>query len=451
MVTFQPGKEHNACISEDQKYQGHLYKEKEKKGASNKRQSTNGHDSSKAMIPRSAYMEDAPEGDDSNAVAALNVPPRAPTPPSAHEALPENVNVFDFLVSDATPGAFPQEVEAPRQPALLEERVPQYVSGDSQYSQHSNGNGSQYLQHGFSYGNAPVEPTFQRYDSWQNMNDLQQPHTLMPPPPYVTPGPKTDRSDHKSKSEKSDKKRKRQQVEELDLSSAKRPSSRDHTSSHNGLRPGSGGKTLHSGLTGGLSRLVTDPEFFDDRIDAGPTPISPIKRTKRDKDAKDERRKSSYTSYSTTTIKPPSASTRPADDRERRSYSKEQDRESQSSRQRHERRRHDSPDSPDDVYRTARKPHRSIEYASDRPARPMSVQPTSTNQVAVAYSSRAELFLSFVNKGPDSDKGCSINKALKRYHRERDVKGDDKEDDDKELWKSLRLRKNERGEIVLFV
>ena len=45
-----------------------------------------------------------------------------------------------------------------------------------------------------------------------------------------------------------------------------------------------------------------------------------------------------------------------------------------------------------------------------------------------------------------------MNKALKRYHRERDIKGETaKEEDDKELWKSLRLRRNERGEIVVFV
>ena len=72
------------------------------------------------------------------------------------------------------------------------------------------------------------------------------------------------------------------------------------------------------------------------------------------------------------------------------------------------------------------------------------------NQI-VSYSSRADLFLSFIKKGPDSERGCSINKVLKRYHRERDVRGEQKEDDNKELWKALRMRKNERGEIVLFI
>ena len=66
----------------------------------------------------------------------------------------------------------------------------------------------------------------------------------------------------------------------------------------------------------------------------------------------------------------------------------------------------------------------------------------------VVYRTRAELFLSFVNKGPESENGCSINKALKRYHRERGT-GLAKQDEEKELWKSLRVRRNERGEVTI--
>ena len=70
----------------------------------------------------------------------------------------------------------------------------------------------------------------------------------------------------------------------------------------------------------------------------------------------------------------------------------------------------------------------------------------------VIFKPRADLFLSFVNKGPDSERGCSMNKALKRFHRERSASGTSlgKPVEEKELWRSLRLRKNERGEIVLF-
>lgn len=160
----------------------------------------------------------------------------------------------------------------------------------------------------------------------------------------------------------------------------------------------------------------------------------------------------------------------------------------------------------------------------------------SSNQLVIYRRSRADLFMSFVNKGPESEKGCSMNKALKRYHRERGTgfglnggggiggvggshvgmnganghgNGDGinagggsgvhgggngnggggganggagygngngngngngigggangngsgngngngqlaRADEEKELWKSLRLRRNDRGEIVLF-
>ena len=71
----------------------------------------------------------------------------------------------------------------------------------------------------------------------------------------------------------------------------------------------------------------------------------------------------------------------------------------------------------------------------------------------VLFKPQAEQFLSFVTKGPDSERGYSMNKALKRFHRERSASGDSsllKAEEEKELWRSLRLKKNDRGEIVLF-
>ena len=465
---------HTSCISEAQKYQGHLYREKDKKSRGDKRKSIIADDNSQAMVPRRAYVEDAPEGDDSQAIAVIDVPPRAPTPPSAIEPvgeLPENVNVFDFLVSEETPNGTKSAVH------FLEERRPMehshhHAIGDSQYSQYSNG--SQFTQNGFSYGYSPVPPSFSRYDSWPNLTDAQHSQAIMPPPPYVTPAPKERRREEKERqtTEKSDKKRKRHQVEELDLSTTKRPSSRDKMML-DAPREASGGRVLHSGLTGGLNKLITNPEFYEDRIEAGPTPIlSPIKRTrredKREDDLKKDRRKSSYMSYSTTTASSkPSSGRHAVDDKHYRSRSpverkyhddkhhrraRSADRSSHYRDDRHP--KHPSSNSSDD--RPHRKHLKAIEYAPERPA---SVQPNATNQL-VNYQSQsqshshsgADLFMSFINKGPDSERGCSINKVLKRYHRERDIRGDAAKDkEDKELWKLLRLRKNERGEIVLFI
>ena len=59
---------------------------------------------------------------------------------------------------------------------------------------------------------------------------------------------------------------------------------------------------------------------------------------------------------------------------------------------------------------------------------------------------------SFTNKGPKSERGCSINKTLKKYHRRRATMGLglDKSKEEKKLWRALRLKRNDRGEIVLF-
>lgn len=371
-----------------------------------------------------------------HAVAVVDVPPRAPTPPPIAEPvgpLPEGINVFDFLVSDATPKA--AQLGAPDERRMLEHATPQV---QSQYSHYSNGNGSQYMECGYSYGNAPIPPGMERFDSWNNLTEPQA---------FVTPANKEQKRPKKGKgtAEKSDKKRKRN-VEELDLSSAKRPQSRDQPMSD---APATGGRLLHSGLTGGLNKLVTDSSFYEDptdRIDAGPTPISPLKGNKRGKDrkdTKDERRKSSYVSYSTTTKSS-------KDDKRYRSRSPERERrhDKHDKQEKYDKRRRSYRDdsiSSEDRSRLSRKT-KAIDY----PDRPGSVQPSSKNAL-VSYSTRAEMFLSFINKGPESQHGLSMNKVLKRYHRERDlVRTEEKDEEDKELWKSLRLRRNSRGEIVLF-
>jgi cell growth-regulating nucleolar protein len=74
-------------------------------------------------------------------------------------------------------------------------------------------------------------------------------------------------------------------------------------------------------------------------------------------------------------------------------------------------------------------------------------------------------FLSLVTKGPESSRGFSVNKVLKRFHREFTDEFDDDRgrdqgrsradrerriEDEKDLWRTLRVKQNERGEVVLF-
>jgi cell growth-regulating nucleolar protein len=272
MVHFQ-GTEyraHTSCMSEAQKYQGHLYRgDKKAKANQNQKQ---------ALVPSKA-----PEPTTTK-VAQVNAPPKAPSPPPSGAELPPGVNVFDYMDT----------------PAKIE------------------------------------------------------------PASFATPASKRDCHDKN----KSDKKRKRTQ-EDQDTA--------EQT------------PALHSGLTGGLDRMLSGPEFgHSDSV--APSPLVSKKRSKKDKA---------------------------------------------------------------DSEAPSRQAASSVKSSSQKSAASSSNARQDKQQLAT-YRSPAEHFLSFVNKGPESDGGLSINKALKRYHRERQAKGE-KDDGDKDLWKHLRIRKNDRGEYVLFI
>lgn len=62
---------------------------------------------------------------------------------------------------------------------------------------------------------------------------------------------------------------------------------------------------------------------------------------------------------------------------------------------------------------------------------------------------QCDAFLSNV-PGTESEKGYSIHKALKRWHKQNDVRSSSsKAEAEQELWRGLRFRKNDRGEIVV--
>lgn len=402
---------HTSCMSEAQKYQGHLYRG-EKKGKGPQQKSVTTQET--AIVPRKAYVEDEVDEDGpKGAIAVVDVMPRAPSPPPAASDPPEQINVFDFLVTDPSPSA------------------PSHANGVSRDAHHSNAHDKEYVTQGYSYGNAPVQPSLDRYESWASLHDplRTDSQSTMPLPPYTTPASKKDRDGSKLEKHKheknSDKKRKRHQLDELDMSRVRQ--SQDQIMED-------APPVLHSGLTGGLSRLLARPVDFL----TGPSPQSPLKRNKTERtEDQDDRRK-----VSDTTHKSSSSRRRHDDDRDDdrgRDMHKEPNRERHRKHRRH--RHRDSSSSEDDV-RPSRKHVKAIEYRNP------SAEPSNNNQV-ISYKSPAELFMSFVNKGPESERGVSINKALKRYHRERDDRGE-RDSGDKNLFKELRVRRNERGEMVLF-
>lgn len=367
-------------MSEDQKYQGALYKEKKSKPAS--------HSPAQQKMDHKPYVEDVPEdvfGDyednsDDDTRSPIEPLPEAPTPPPA----PEAVNVFDFLVASNTPNA--STVNFPHQPGgVSHEEDTQLVRYDPEANGYDDGCmlGDELVH----YGTGPI-----------------------PTGPYETPAPKAARKKTREGSEmKTDKKRKRLHIETDQIMTDAPP-------------------VLHSGLTGGLNRMmkpVLPPSPDYSGGDAAPT--SPIKKSKHSKHSKSSRHETNSIGNNLLAMVTPG--TKPT-------KVKKKKKTKATTSKKHKTRHHGDDKAP-----------KLIEY---RP--PQSRDGKEGESQMVVYKPRADLFLSYVNKGPESERGCSVNKALKRFHRERANSRESlsKGLEEKELWKSLRLRRNDRGEIVLF-
>jgi len=320
--------------------------------------------------------------DDSYSVNDL---PEAPTPPSAVER--RNTNVFDFLIENPTPTA--SHVSLPTTASVETQLVrfdpdAEAVNGDFEMK----------------------DDSLLTYDG-----------PMPPPSNFETPAPKTARRKVKDtdKEGKKDKKRKRLHIET------------DHAMQD-------APPVLHSGLTGGLNRLMSRPSVFPPSPDYSGdnnAPPTPIKKSKSKKPSPKNPARSTTEALSSglmAMIAGPKA--KPAKKKAKTSSSS-------------------SPPKKKSVKRldSAKEP-KLLEY---RPGSKEGETTTNGNEIVV-FKPRVDHFLSFVNKGPESDRGCSLNKALKRYHRERSGSGVSlsKALEEKELFKSLRMKKNDRGEIVLF-
>ncbi|KAH8841335.1 hypothetical protein MCOR27_008736 [Pyricularia oryzae] len=382
---------HTSCISEEQKYQGALYKPKQPK----RNQQNNQFENETPAAPEPpkdmahvAYVEDAPEenddyeafNDDVDDVRPRRGPmPEAPTPPSAMD---EHPNVFDFLVGNPTPKASHSDLRA-------EANIQEPASESTQLVR-------------FKYDSAPG------VDDKENAKEGE----LVKFGSMETPA-------NKDKKKSKDKKRKRLHVDTRDAIMTDAP------------------PVLHSGLTGGLKGLMRGPSVFPpspgDSADAAETPASPLKKSRHSKHGRNRVESIGNNLISMLT------SSKPAKTKKRKHGSPSA---KKSSKHKSEHRRSSS---------DGEKPKNLIEY---RPGSKDSSKDGDGKTMVVfnKYQSPADHLLSLVNKGPDSERGLSMNKTLKRYHRERSESGSSlgKLMEEKELWRSLRLRKNDRGEIVLF-
>jgi cell growth-regulating nucleolar protein len=469
-------------------------------------------------------VEDDPEED---------IPPAVPDAPPAVPAEPvEPVNVFDYLVNENTPNASRTSLGGSHEPMTMKEDAPavftegkdeRALSRAGYRNKEERAHDESYTEHGFSYGAEPVKPL-----PYPNPNASLVSLDFMTPSAKITRA-KLDRIERPTHSRTnsgnaSDKKRKRGEVDEqrYELEGDTVMPDAPNSTHANGGTPG----LPHSGLTGGLNRLLSQPSPFppspvysDERDRAKEyernnrhsykheDPTSPLKRTRHSKDdsglgisIKGRAGKVRSIIGGASVAGALAAFTNPAaaqngnqnretalvkaqrrrgsssdDGHIRGRESQVQDRKKHKVRRQHgltaaryERSSHHSRSKRRDSNENAspdarRRKIKTIEYhkhdredsGSESEDDERRVRSGGASDMVVfgrekEMKIRAESFLSVVRKGPDSEKGYSINKALKRWHRDGGSGSGPKHEEEKELWRSLRLKRNERGEVVVF-
>lgn len=497
-------------MTEEQKYQGALYKEKQNKSQKN---NANQKKNNPPQKPQQTNGERAPNGNASNSAP---IPPPAPSPPLAPRDKPaqsteetsekKDVNVFDYLVKDESPNASRISLEdKPKEQMKMVPGAPSVFEPskalarlDTDVEDEEKQYDVAYEENGFSYGADPIKPSLYKYESNISMD-------------FTTPASKK-KKDKKNKTEeksaKSDKKRKRGHPDEQDSQEAKSQDSDTPMVDTPWSTANNAGTPVlkHSGLTGGLDRMmrnerVPSPDYegssenenqdgrrrYNDRQ-------SPSKRTRRAENGlgismKDGANKT-MSMFGGSTVSDQSGSVAEpsqALQKVRRGSSddesgKKSKKSSSSSTSKH---------NDTETRKSKRKISGSHSHTDARPSRRLkatesrdSDRSDEDNRKVIIYRrnnheltdeeiqrQKAAYFLSLVNKGPESERGCSINKTLKRYHRdcpyvsedderESETRGrrrsrhssrDRKYEEEKDLWRALRLKRNDRGEIVVFV
>ncbi|KAK2858381.1 hypothetical protein FQN49_004789 [Arthroderma sp. PD_2] len=570
-----------SCMTEAQKYQGSLYKEKPAKN--NKKKAVTIADNAvvKSLNP---YVEDVPDADDDYRGA----PPPAPSPPpfkntntTVAKPRSEKIDVFDFLDSSTTPNASKADLN---ESMTMVEHAPPIFDAPKQLARIDNGRDEEddtgydvaYEENGFSYGAGPIPPAPPyRHDS--NMSTSAGSNEFRTPAQNWErerqqwlhdrrarrdrPPPSLEQSRTDSSLTTSDKKRKRGQPDpnanmapehsrydyEVDtpMMDAAIPG---HATHHDRSPP-----ILHSGLTGNLSRMMrysVSPDYSDEyRSDHsndeygyargnGNEPISPIKRSKRNKEpvgagenglgismkgqgrtagklisllgagatidptTKALVRTKRRTSEGSSTAAPTTSTSRELVQVKKTKRPKTRQLSEVMSSTKTRRRMSGNGAAEDtDSERGGKEPRKmkAIEYKrlNDSDEGVAKRSKTDNGQMVLYKNGqdddsefeeslrieKASTFLSLVNKGPDSERGCSVHKILKRYHRlespsrsgspeskDKDRDGKEgsktrgrgrgrnragekerKDEEEQRLWRTLRVKRNDNGEMVLFL
>ena len=445
-------------MTEAEKTQGPLFKQKKTKA--DQRKSMTVSEQSKALVPRNGFKEEAPRPD--NRVAVVDAPPRAPSPPPPPKSLPAPaVNVFDFLVTDGKDG--PSAAATPK------------AEEEWEMSDDDDDDDDAWEDADDVFMDLPPDYDEVEEQMYNARRQLEADELAYRTDPAVPPVPnpmayfvgidndvKTPTVDNKSHSRnistdsttKKSGKRKRSQPEELDLSRL-----RGYATSGDVIMTDVP-PALHSGLTGGMQKMLMQRPGFpfppspDDSNGDGtePIPPSPLKRSRRAKHEKAERGRSRAAK---STPKPDAAPPSPKKTR------RPSDEPRRAGRWERRRRRDTSPAQDkakeDDPPKTLlSKALKAIEYPAGASSS-TSKKDDASNAVILhpgraAAASPAALFVRAAEAAavPAADRGCSVHKALRRFHRERGDRAA-RAADEKDLWRDLRLRVNEAGELVLFV
>lgn len=396
---------------------GHLYKAKPTKTSRN--QPTD-KSTENQTLKNAAKSEDADKQlvrhvaesyEQTSSLAIVDAPPEAPSPP------PAPVNVFDFLVNG---------------------------HGDDEWESDEDDMHPEFAPHlsanGYEYGSHPVPAGFDRY---QSIPDLKE--AAGSDGDFITPAPRRSHTRNlstDSTNQKKSAKRKRGHPEDLDMSKI-----------HTKDVVMTDVPSMHSGLTGGINRLMTQRHGLPPSPEDSPdSPKSPIKRSRREGKEKKERRKSSDSEKvdrkrtkhekDSKTPKPSKTSSKqPAPTsatKIRRSFFSSSGAITRRAA------------SPSHAQSPIRKKTKAIEYPSQNGTE--NGQDDSMALVRISHAPTTKPVASFLDclaKGTDSEEGVSVWKALKRWRR--DAGGSESRDGEKELWKGIKIRMNDRGELIICV
>ncbi|KAK5076071.1 hypothetical protein LTR64_008485 [Lithohypha guttulata] len=520
MTTFQGTgyRAHTSCMTEAQKYEGHLYREKPTKASKRKSVSILEPNENNALVRHQPTVQDE----------ELEIPPQVPTPPPAVTTGSRD-SVFDYLV-DEDPDTPQIQFASEREEMSLKRDAPSVFGGSRPTSRNSSRDeyrnkeerleSRDYQENGFTYGAEPVNPRPTHPNASSVTLDFMTPAAKAAKAKLDRGVPQS--AGHSRQSSNSEKKR-------------KRPQSDDHSGDVSMTdAPGTivrsvvdtPGAVNHSGLTGGLQRMLQEEDDDDwGRLQARSPPSSPnperdsraltklkpvkslknhqsepqspLKRTRRSKDADDAglgisikgragrvmsmiggalsthteselgkpRRRGSSSDAREDKIL---VRGRDGDRRERKKHKVTRHNGTSSANVRMERSSRSkkrqgstSPDIHESKNGSTNGKQKAIEYHSSSHHRsahsPSDSDADRGGQQMVVFGEeerrrrKCDDFLAYITKGPGSEKGYSINKVLKRYHRDSEItKENDKREEEKDLWKGLRLKRNDRGEVVVF-